>query len=257
MSSKKVGRPSNAALLSAGKIPISKRCKVCQSGAKDEISQMMLQKCTYRQIIEKFGHLFKEPLTPTNLNSHKQHISFDNVVKEDRKRSIDAVVEYDDTTKALFKQRYNKEFDKAATADALYKQRLDNLLHLQREIAQITAREKAAGNIALPDADLSLRRSLVTELETAYKGFMQDLLKHVALDADLYQKQVSLVYIQQLKDAFLRFSQKFINVIVKEIDDQLTRERVLEQLGDLLEREVEPTLDPRKAIDVEFEIENE
>jgi len=41
--------------------------------------------------------------------------------------------------------------------------------------------------------------------------------------------------------------------MVKEINDDVTRERVKEQLGDLLDAEISPILDPKKAVDANFE----
>ena len=250
----KVGRPSNKQLLAEGKIPISKACKVCQSGARDEITQMILSKTTYREVITKFGHLFDSefPLSPTNLHSHKQHMNVEAAVKADRATIIKAVVEYDETTKDLFKHRYDEEFDKVAAADLMYKQRLSNLLGLQNEVEELNAKEKADDAKTLGDADQGLRRKLLLELEVAYRGFNQDLIKHIQLDADLYTKQVSVQYINQMKESFLRFTQKFMDVLVKEINDSVTRERITEQLGDLLDEEVSPNLDPAKAIATEF-----
>ena len=45
-----------------------------------------------------------------------------------------------------------------------------------------------------------------------------------------------------------------MDVLVKEISDDFTRERLIEHLGDLLESEIEPVLDPNKAIEVDAEI---
>lgn len=253
MSTNNVGRPTNQQLIAEGRIPVSKRCKICQSGARDEITQMILNRAKYRDIIDKFGHLFKESLTPTNINSHKQHINVDAAVKEDRKTAIKAVVEYDDTTKALFEHRYDESFDKAAAADRMYKQRLANLLRLQHEVEELNAKEAEQDGI-LGDADLGLRRKLIQDLEVAYRGFNQDLLKHIQLDADLYVKQVSVQYIKQLQNAVLRFTQKFMDVLVKEVVDDLTRVRITEQLGDLLDAEIAPNLDPGKAITAEYEV---
>ncbi len=98
-----------------------------------------------------------------------------------------------------------------------------------------------------------MRRKLISDLEIAYRGFQQDLVKHIQLDADLYVQQVSIQYIESLKKAFLSFTSKFMDVMVKEINDDVTRERVKEQLGDLLDAEIAPVLDPNKAIDANFE----
>ena len=45
-----------------------------------------------------------------------------------------------------------------------------------------------------------------------------------------------------------------MDVIVKEINDDVIRERITEQLGDLLDAEIAPNLDPEKAIDTDVEI---
>lgn len=250
----KVGRPTNKQLLAEGKIPVSKQCKICQSGAKDEITQMILKRSSYRAIIEKFGHLFGTAgLSPTNINSHKQHVNVDAVVKSDRARAIAAVTEYTDITKQLFQHRYDEKFDKMAAADIMYRQRLENLLRLQHEIEQLNATEQASDDGKLTDADQGLRRKVIQDLEVAYRGFNQDLIKHIQLDADMYTKQLSVQYVKSMQESFLRFTQKFMDVLVKEITDDTTRERIAEQLGDLLDSEIAPNLDPAKAIDAEFE----
>jgi len=249
----KLGRPSNEKLLAEGKIPVSKTCKICNSGACDEITQMILDRATGRQIIEKFGHLFGDAgLTPTNIHSHKQHINVNAAVKADRAKAIQADTTYSETTKQLFQHRYDKDFDKMQAADTLYKQRLANLFQLQQEIEDLNNKEKVQG-VPLSDIDQGLRRKVIQDLETAYKGFNQDLLRHIQLDADLYTKQVSLQYIELVKNSILRFTQKFMDVLVKEVADDATRIRVTEQLGDILDEQLAPTLDPNKIVDAEFE----
>ena len=245
------GRPTNQAKIAGGEMIVSKACKICQSSVRNEITQDILNGVKSKDIIEKYRQHFEKDLSPTNIHSHKQHISPEAAVQEDRKKALAKVSEYDDATKALYEQRYNKTFDKVRAADELYKQRLLNLFHVQHLIEEINVTEEYDGE--LDDSTKMRRAKLVIELETLYKGFNQDLVKHIALDADLYVKQVSLQYIESLKRSFLRFTQKFMDVLVKEIDDQLTRERVVEQLGDLLDAEIKPDLDPNKAIDAEFE----
>ena len=48
-----------------------------------------------------------------------------------------------------------------------------------------------------------------------------------------------------------------MDVMVKEINDNVTRERVKEQLGDLLDAEISPLLEPAKAIDADFTVEDD
>lgn len=246
-----MGRPSNASLIAEGKIPVSKACKICQSGARDEITQMILDRATGREIITKFGHLFAESsLSPTNIHSHKQHMDVNIAVKADREKAIAAVVEYNAETKQLYQHRYDEHFDKAAAADVMYKQRLANLLRLQHEVEQLNAQEVLLGGV-LSDSDQGLRRKVIQDLEVAYRGFNQDLIKHIQLDSDLYTKQLSVQYINMIKNSVLRFTQKFMDVLVKEISDDVTRVRVTEQLGDILDEELQPNLDPSKAIEAD------
>lgn len=251
-----MGRPSNAELIASGKIPVAKACKICQSGAKDEITQMILNRSTGRQIIEKFGHLFAEaPLSPVNIHSHKQHMNVEVAVQADRAKITAGMVEYNETTKQLYQHRYDEHFDKVAASDVLYRQRLENLLRLQHEIEQLNHSEKVNGGL-LSDADQGLRRKVIQDLELAYRGFNQDLIKHIQLDADLYTKQLSVKFVEDIKNSILRFTQKFMDVIVKEVPDNLTQRRITEQLGDLLDEELKPTLNPEKAVDADFEIED-
>jgi len=251
---KKVGRPSNKSLMRDGKMVKSKTCKICQSTACDDITQAILKKMPSSQIIANWGHLFDPPLTPTNIHSHKQHISPEAAVKAGRDVALATISddEYNGVTKQLYKEKFDEEFDKMSAADMLYKQRLRNLFHLQSEIERYNKQEIMNGGI-LDDTDLAVRRKLISDLEVAYRGFQQDLLKHIQLDADLYVKQVSIQYIEHLKCAFLSFTSKFMDVMVKEINDDVTRERVKEQLGDLLDTEIAPVLDPNRAVDADFE----
>jgi len=253
MANKKVGRPSNAELLKDGKMIISSTCKICQSTARDDITQAILKKMPSSEIISNWGHLFNS-LTPTNIHSHKQHISPEAAVKAGRDTALATVPEneYNAVTKQLYKDKFDENFDKMTAADTLYKQRLRNLFHLQSEIERYNKQEEVDGGL-LDDTDMAVRRKLISDLEIAYRGFHQDLLKHIQLDADLYVKQVSIQYIGSLKNAFLQFTMKFMDVMVKEIADSITRERVKEQLGDLLDSEIAPLLDPDKAIDTKYE----
>ena len=254
---KKVGRPSNKDLVADGKMVVSKTCKVCQSTARDDITQAIFKKMPSSQIIANWGHLFDPPLTPTNIHSHKQHISPEAAIKAGRDNALATVSddEYSVVTKQLYREKFDEDFDKMSAADTLYKQRLRNLFHLQSEIERYN-KEEAVNNGILDDTDLAIRRKLISDLEIAYRGFQQDLLKHIQLDADLYVKQVSIQYIESLKRAFLSFTSKFMDVMVKEINDDLTRERVKEQLGDLLDTEISPLLEPAKAIDADFIVED-
>lgn len=251
---KKVGRPSNKSLIRDGKMIKSKTCKICRSTACNDITQAILKKMPSSQIISNWGHLFDPPLTPTNIHSHKQHISPEAAVKAGRDTALAAIPEndYNEVTKQLYKDKFDESFDKMDAADTLYKQRLQNLFHIQAEIERYNKQESMDGGI-LDDTDLAVRRKLISDLEIAYRGFQQDLVKHIQLDADLYVKQVSIQYIEHLKRAFFSFTTKFMDVMVKEINDDVTRERIKEQLGDLLDSEIAPVLDPNKAIDADFE----
>lgn len=251
---KKVGRPSNKDLVADGKMVVSLTCKVCQSTARNDITQAILKKMPSSQIIANWGHLFDHPLTPTNIHSHKQHISPEAAVKAGRDTALATVSEdeYNEVTKQLYKEKFDEDFDKMSAADTLYRQRLRNLFHIQSEIERYNKQEELDGG-ELDATDTAVRRKLISDLEVAYRGFQQDLVKHIQLDADLYVKQVSIQYIESLKRAFLSFTAKFMDVMVKEINDDVTRERVKEQLGDLLDAEISPLLEPAKAIDADFE----
>ena len=105
--------------------------------------------------------------------------------------------------------------------------------------------------------EVSSRRNLIQDLELAYRGFQQDLIKHIQVDVDILTSQLSLKFVESVFNAYLQFTQKFMDVMVKEIDDKLTRERVKEQLIELLESVVKPHLDPEKTLDAKYEIVNE
>lgn len=252
---KKIGRPSNVSLMRDGRMIVSATCKVCKSTARNDITQAILKKMPSSQIIKNWGHLFDPSLTPTNIHSHKQHISPEAAVRAGRDTALATIPEddYNRITKELYKEKFDEDFDKMSAADTLYKQRLQNLFHLQSEIERYNKQEEIQDGL-LDDTDLAVRRKLISDLEIAYRGFQQDLLKHIQLDADLYVKQISVQYIESLKKAFLSFTSKFMDVMVKEINDSTTRERVKEQLGDLLDAEISPLLEPTKAIDAEFEM---
>lgn len=246
------GRPSNKKLVRDGKLIVSKSCKVCQSPVREEITQCLLRGIAGSKIIAEYGHHFNPPLTPTNLHSHKQHINPEIAVKEDRKKAIATSMEYDPTTKELYQHKYDESFDKAKASDDLYRKRLDNLFYLQKEIENLNKTERENGELTAVDANL--RRKMIQDLEFAYKGFNQDLIKHIALDADLYVKQVNIQFIKMIQRAFIIFTRKFMDVLVKEIEDPVIRERLKEQLGDLLDTEVSPVLDPNKAIGADYEV---
>jgi len=249
---KKAGRPSNKEKLAEGSMVVSKSCKICQSPVRNEITRDILNGVKGTEICEKYSKYFENGLSPTNVHSHKQHVSPEAVAIEDRKQSLAKVSEYDPITKQLFEHRYDKAFDKVRAADELYKQRLTNLFRIQHLIEEINATEERDGELS---TDLKTQRAkLIMELEEAYRGFNQDLIKHIALDADLYVKQVSVQYIELIKNSILRFTQKFMDILVKEIDDKITQARITEQLGDLLDKEIAPNLDPQKAVDADFEV---
>jgi len=248
----KRGRPSNKDLVRNGKLIVSKTCKICQSPVRNEITQCILRGISSSKIIAEFGHHFNPPLTPTNIHSHKQHVNPEIAVTEDRKKALAAVTDYDATTKALYQHKYAEEFNKAKAADDLYRKRLDNLFYLQREIETLNKLEEENGT--LTESESSLRRKMIHDLEFAYKGFNADLIKHIALDADLYVKQVNIQFIKTVQAAFLGFTRKFMDVLVKEIEDPVIRERLKEQLGDLLDAEVSPVLDPNKIVNAEYEV---
>jgi uncharacterized FlaG/YvyC family protein len=132
----------------------------------------------------------------------------------------------------------------------LYSQRLENLLHIQREIDSYNQQEQLA---PLSAHDIASRRTLIQDLEVAYRGFNQDLLKHIQLEADIFTKQISLQYVAEIKSTFLEFTKKFIDIIVREIPDQQLRTRIVENLTDLLDTIVAPKLDPRAAINADYE----
>lgn len=248
MDKKTAGRPSNEKLIAQGKFIVSKACKICQSDVRDEITQDILNKVPSSQIIESYNSYFIDnPLTPTNIHSHKQHVSPETAVQQDRKRAIALSSDYSPETKELYAQKYHEQFDKLKASDNLYKQRLNNLFHLQAEIETLNQLEEENGGV-LTESNVILRRSLIVQLEDAYRGFNQDLLKHIALDADLYTKQISVQFIKAIQGAYTVFIEKFMDVVVKEIPDALVRERVQEQLGDLLDTEVAPVLDPKNAL---------
>ena len=252
--SKKRGRPSNESKLETGGMIVSKTCKICQSSVRDEITQAILQKQSSTVIIEKYNSLFDGTLTATNIHSHKKHISPEVAVKADRAQTLAAVTEYNPTTKALFQHQYDKAFDKQKAADEMYKQRLANLFQLQHEIEQHNAAEAERPLTAM---EAGIRRDLIRELELSYRGFQQDLIKHIQVDADILTSQMSLKFVESVFQAYLQFTQRFMDVMVKEIDDKLTRERVKEQLIELLESVVKPHLDPEKTLDAKYEIVND
>lgn len=249
--SKKRGRPSNETKLETGGMIVSKTCKICQSQVRDEITQAILQKQSSTVIIEKYNSFFDGTLTATNIHSHKKHVSPDAAVKADREKALAQVTEYTPATKALYQHQYDKAFDKQKAADEMYKQRLANLFRLQHEIEQLNATEVER---PLSTMETGTRRDLIRDLEISYRGFQQDLIKHIQVDADILTSQLSLKFVESVYAAYLAFTQKFIDVMIKEIDDKLIRERVKEQLIELLDSVVKPHLDPEKTLDAKYEI---
>ena len=248
----RVGRPSNKQLLEEGRLGASKTCKICQSSVRDEITQAILEGETGRSIIDKYGFAFLDaPLTDTNIFSHKQHVDPVALAKIDRAKTLAQVTDYSDTTKALFDQRYSGELNKLKAADALYKQRLTNLFRLQHEIEVWNATEDER---PLDANEIATRRQLIKDLEESYRGFNQDLLKHMQIDQKQAEQDVSLAFLKRLQSVYLEFIHRFMDVIVKEIEDTTERQRVIEQLGDIMDATVAPMLDPQKAIPSSFDV---
>jgi hypothetical protein len=155
------GRPSNKNLISNGVFVVSRTCKICQSPVMNEITQCILRGISSSKIIAEYGHHFDPVLTPTNIHSHKQHVNPEIAVVEDRKRALTTTKDFNPTTKALYAHKYDEEFNKAKASDDLYRQRLDNLFHLQKEIEILNQLEEQNGS--LTESETSKRYKIIQD----------------------------------------------------------------------------------------------
>lgn len=249
------GRPSNDDLKSRGILRTSSKCKICQSPHKDEITRLMLEgSLNGEQIRKRFNemeHFKTKPLNPTNINSHKKHCDPTALAKVDHQNKLRKRAKFDPVTEQLYQHKYDKAFDKLNAVDAMYKQRLLNLGEVQLELESL--KETPMEN-RTPIEDAKIRE-LTLQVDDILHSVTADMLRHTKVEEGS-GKQINIIFINNVRLGVEKFIKAFVDVMVDEIDDSVTRERLKEKFIEQLDQNVSPTLDD-KIIEAEFEIINE
>ena len=66
------------------------------------------------------------------------------------------------------------------------------------------------------------RKELIIDLDLAYRGFTQDLLKHIQVDSAVLAQHANIRLVNDVRNAITQFIHSFMDVVVKEITDPIT-----------------------------------
>jgi len=251
------GRPSNEDQKAKGKLATVKSCKICNSPFKNEITAELLSKTmSGEKIREKYNReeYFKTaPLNATNIHSHKKHSSPEMLAEIDfnKKASQDLVTgkvkdvtEYSPLVQSLYAQNYDATIDKLSVVDNLFKQRLNNLWEVQRELEDLKTK-RAAGELINP----AVIYELVISLESALDSLSSSMTKQMKVEQGPAQKSVNIIFIDNVKSHVEKFIKAFVDVLVEEIVDPIIRSRVKDKFIEKLDQNIAPVLDPTKMIE--------
>jgi len=235
-----------------GLLRVSKRCKICQNlPYLNEITTVLLEgQMTYREIIEKWGDKFTPPLTPTNINSHKNHCNPKKAAEIDAKKRELSLVDLDPAVVELYKQKYDETLNKIKTVSLLYEARVKNLWELlayKKSIENINASERSV-------ADRKTLKDLTISIDEIMRGLTKDLLTHVKIEQGPGTVNVNIAMVQNFKEGVTKFIEDFVEVLIEEIDDPLIQNRIKERFVEKLDERILPLLDPKKAIIVDAKI---
>lgn len=247
----RTGRPANEDLKALGLLRTSPKCKICQSPHKNEITQLILEGVSGEEIRRRFNkteHFQKNPLNAVNIHSHKKHCDPEALAKVDHQNKLRKKARYDPVVNDLYQHQYNTTLDKLKTVEQMYRQRLLNLGEIQLELEgfkSIPIEERAT-------MDNAKIRELTGDVNEILHGLTQDMLKHQKIEEGS-PKQINVVFINNFKSGVEKFIDAFVNVLVTELDDSVTRERIKEKFITELDNTVSPLLD-EKAIEAEYTI---
>jgi len=233
-----------------GLLRVSKVCKICKSQYRNEITAALLSGMTYREIIEKWGDKFTK-LNPVNINSHRKHCDPRMVAKIDANKRELSLVDFSPAVMKLYQQKYDETLNKVRTVNLLYDARLRNLWELlsaKKHIEEIKVADRTG-------FDKKQLQDLTTAIDEIMKGLTKDLLNHIKIETQgPSQINVNVAFVQNFKDSMEKFIEDFVDVLVQEIEDPLTRDRVRERFVEKLDERISPMLDPKKAIIVDAKI---
>lgn len=233
-----------------GLLRISKKCKICQSSCRDEITMALLNGMKYREIIEKWGDKI-ENFGQVNINSHRKHCDPKAVAKIDVNRRELSLVDLDPAVVQLYQQKYDEALNKFKTVSLLYDARLKNLWELLAAKKNLESKP-AAEKDGFYNKEI---KELTTAIDEIMKGLTKDLLNHIKIESQgpgLVQVNVAMV--SNFKKGITEFIEDFMDVLVGEIDDPLARERIKERFIEKLETRISPLLDPSKMVTVDARI---
>lgn len=234
-----------------GLLRVSKKCKICQSPHRSEITMALLGGMTYREIIEKWGGEFTPPLSPTNVYSHKRHCDPKKVAKIDvNKRSL-SLKDYPPAVVELYQQKYDEALNKFKTVSLLYDARLKNLWELLAAKKHLEGKKDDEGIIGYNKG----MKDLTTAIDEIMRGLTKDLLTHIKIETQgSPQINVNVAFVQNFKVGVEKFIEDFVDVLIQEIEDPLTRERIKERFVEKLDERISPLLDSSKMVVVDAKI---
>jgi hypothetical protein len=185
------------------------RCKVCTAFSTDTASEIskdiIFKRRTYREIIDHYNPMRKQgetPLSLTNLNSHKQHCQPEIVAKQAWDKMINISK---DPLIQVYNDKYHTEFDRLAAINAIYHERVKNLVYIDRILESRKAslasmhngcslRASASGS-AVDDEIFHTENSvvyLVSQLSNLQARLHADLVSHMRLDKEANKEDVNI-----------------------------------------------------------------
>ena len=233
-----------------GLLRVSKKCKICLSPYRSEITVDLLSGMTYHNIIAKWQEKFPKKLNQVNINSHRKHCDPRAVAKIDANKRELSLVDFSPAVMELYQQKYNETLNKVKTVNLLYDARLRNLWELlsaKKHIEEIKVADRTG-------FDKKQLQDLTTAIDEIMKGLTKDLLTHIKIEQGPGTVNVNVLMVQNFRDGIEKFIEDFVDVLVQEIEDPLTRDRVRERFVEKLDERISPLLDPRKAIIVDAKI---
>lgn len=254
-----LGRPTNETLKARGMLRVSDKCKICKSPYRDEITKLLLEGISGEEVRRRYNVLdyFKAaPLNATNIMGHRRHCNPQTVAETDHTtivtKQAQSPEQYSSEVTALFQHQYDDSVNKLKAVDELYKQRLANMGEMQFQLKQLM--DKPLNIDGTRNIEDTVRINTYTAaLDSMYDSLIQAMLKHVKIEQGPAQKNINLVIISNVKTGIEQFIESFIDVIVSEITDTTTRERIKDKFVEKLDSIVAPLLDANK-IEASFEI---
>lgn len=234
-----------------GLLRISKKCKICKSQYRNEITMDLLGGMTYHGIIAKWKD--KIYINPVNINSHRKHCDPRMVAKIDANKRELSLVDFSPAVMKLYQQKYDETLNKVKTVNLLYDARLRNMWELLSAKKHIEDKKKEE-RTELDKLDL---HKLTVAIDEIMKGLTKDLLTHIKIEQGPGVTNVNILLVQNFRDGIEKFIEDFVDVLVQEIEDPLTRDRVRERFVEKLDERISPLLDPKMMVIADAKIVDE